>query len=104
MPTRGFAPDSWSPDLAERTASALGIPLGPSHWHVIGCARELWANRGLTPELAAVSSATGLETEAIKVLFPDPKRSLVAIAGVAEATGIPRRAGSKERMRPARRT
>ncbi len=104
MPAPGFALDAWSPDLAERIAAALGILLSPSHWHVIGCARELWANRGLTPELAAVSGATGLGTEAIKVLFPDPERSLIAIAGVAEATCIPRRAGSKKRMRPARRT
>lgn len=104
MPAPGIAWDAWSPDLAERSASALGILLSPSHWHVIGCARELWASRGRTPELTAVSSATGLGTEAINVLFPDAERSLVAIAGVAEAAGIQRRAGSKDRLRPARRT
>ena len=87
MSTRGFAPDSWSPDLAERTATALGIPLGPSHWHVIGCARELWASRERTPELTAVSLATGLSVKVLRVLFPEPERSLNSIAGVLGSSG-----------------
>lgn len=74
--------DAWTPDLAERTARELGMALRPSHWHVVGCARELWAARGIAPDLALLARTTGLSTEAIRSLFPDAEHTIAWIAGV----------------------
>jgi|JI10StandDraft_1071094.scaffolds.fasta_scaffold525310_2 sulfur relay (sulfurtransferase) DsrC/TusE family protein len=84
MATAEHLVDAWTPEIAERAAAALGIWLGPTHWQLIGCARELWASRGRMPELRTLARTTGLSLEAIERLFPDPERSLSRVAGTRE--------------------
>lgn len=74
--------DAWTPALAEREAAALGLTLGPAHWHVLGCARELRASRGAAPSLDTLARTTGLSLETIGALFRDPERDIVRIAGL----------------------
>lgn len=73
--------DAWTPEVAEQTARALGIVLRPAHWHVLGCARELWA-AGITPDLPRLARATGLMPEQVDALFPDATRTIETIAGL----------------------
>ncbi len=75
--------DRWTPDLAEQTARELGINLRPAHWHVLGCARELFAEHGMAPDLWVLGQATGLSPAALSALFPDAEHSIGWIAGVS---------------------
>lgn len=82
MHPRAVGSDVWTPELAERTARELGVVLRPSHWQVLAWARELFAARGRSPDLRALSRTTGLSVGAIRALFPDAERSIGRIAGV----------------------
>ncbi|MBI2391881.1 MAG: TusE/DsrC/DsvC family sulfur relay protein [Deltaproteobacteria bacterium] len=74
--------DAWTPALAEREAAALGVALGPAHWHVLGCARELRAAQGAVPSVEALARTTGLSLETIRALFHDPERDIARIGGL----------------------
>ena len=72
--------DEWTPERAERTAAGLGFVLGPEHWQIIGCMRELSAARGHPPDIATLAARVGVAARTIAEMFPGS--TLAALAGV----------------------
>lgn len=82
----GFLTDrsEWTPEIAEVIAREAGIAtLTPEHWKVIALCREDAARKGRSPGLARITDLTGLNTEALRALFPEGLGKLAArIAGL----------------------
>jgi sulfur relay (sulfurtransferase) DsrC/TusE family protein len=81
----GHANDEWTPDQATAVASSVGLTLGPSHWRVIGCARELWAMTRQPLDLELLAARLGCSVGEVAALFPrDAPNTLGLIAGIHE--------------------
>jgi sulfur relay (sulfurtransferase) DsrC/TusE family protein len=84
----GFLLDGldWTPEIAERIARECGLEaLGPRHWRVLLCCREVAAREGLVPDLAAVARSADLPLAELDRLFRH--RSLELLPKIA---GLPR--------------
>lgn len=89
-------PDTWTPDIGEARAHALGLILGPRHWQVICAAREEVASGRRAPSMKRLALRAGLALGDLLALFPPSPASIIAcIAGIAPTghAAPPRRAG-----------
>jgi tRNA 2-thiouridine synthesizing protein E len=66
-------PDRWTPDLAQRIATDLGIgPLGHAHRKVIDYLREHYLEFGTLPWETGVCKALDLHPDCLHALFGGP--------------------------------
>jgi sulfur relay (sulfurtransferase) DsrC/TusE family protein len=73
----------WSPEVAERVAQRAALVLGPLHWSVLGCAREIWASTGRAPSLAVIARCTGIPTSDLVTLFSTDTEAVIRrVAGI----------------------
>ena len=83
-PMLAAAERTWTPEVAESRARALGIEvLSERHWRVIAVCRELAAHDGFGPTVEQLASVTGLTIPQIASLFAGrPAELIPAIAGI----------------------
>ena len=73
----------WSPEVAEAIARRASLALGPAHWNVLGCARELWVTAGRAPGLARIAACTGTSAAELARLFTaDTEAVIWRVAGI----------------------
>ena len=80
--------DEWDEDLAKVLASNIDIDLSDDHWKVIKFVREDFKAQGETPTIRRVSTAGGVDTKQLFVLFPKkPAKKMAYIAGLPKPHG-----------------
>lgn len=91
LDAEGFLLDraAWSADFAAQMAAAHGIPtLTQAHWTILHYMRDQHAAQGKTPNIRAISTATGISTKEIYALFLKmPGITAARIAGVPKPVG-----------------
>lgn len=81
--------DTWTPEVSEARAHALGLTLGPRHWQVICAAREEYASGGRAPSMSRVALRSHLALEDLSALFPPAPAEIIArLAGIAGGGGL----------------
>ncbi len=80
--------DQWDPVIAGALATAIGVELTHDHWKVINFLREDFKENGVTPTLRRVSTAGGVDTKSLFILFPKkPAKKMSYIAGLPKPVG-----------------
>ncbi|SNY59426.1 TusE/DsrC/DsvC family sulfur relay protein [Paractinoplanes atraurantiacus] len=80
--------DEWDSDLAAYLAERIGIQLTDEHWKAITFLRQDYAEHGETATLRRVSTAGGVPTKQLFVLFPKkPAKKMAYIAGLPKPHG-----------------
>jgi tRNA 2-thiouridine synthesizing protein E len=81
-------PSQWDEAMGEELAKAIGIEMTDDHWKVIHFLREDFASQGETPTIRRVSSAGGVDTKQLFVLFPKkPAKKMAYVAGLPKPHG-----------------
>ncbi|MBW2463523.1 MAG: TusE/DsrC/DsvC family sulfur relay protein [Deltaproteobacteria bacterium] len=81
-------PNTWTPELAGKIASGLGITLTEEHMHVLEWVRDDYASSGASPNVRRVATGSGAGTQNMYKLFPPtPGKSCAMIAGVPKPVG-----------------
>ena len=80
--------DEWDEDLAKILAANINVDLTDEHWTAIKFAREDYKAQGETPTIRRVSTAGGIDTKQLFVLFPKkPAKKMAYIAGLPKPHG-----------------
>jgi TusE/DsrC/DsvC family sulfur relay protein len=80
--------DQWDEDMGTALASAIGVDMTDDHWKVIRFLREDFKAQGETPTIRRVSTAGGVDTKQLFVLFPKkPAKKMAYIAGLPKPHG-----------------
>ncbi len=81
-------PNTWTPELAGKIASGLGITLTEEHMHVLEWVRDDYASSGASPNVRRVATGSGAGTQNMYKLFPPtPGKNCAMIAGVPKPVG-----------------
>jgi tRNA 2-thiouridine synthesizing protein E len=81
-------PSTWTPELADDLAAALGVALGPAQRRVITFARDDYAKTGVSPNIRRITLELGVTTKDLYALFPKaPGRTIAKIAGLPKPAG-----------------
>jgi tRNA 2-thiouridine synthesizing protein E len=82
-------PNEWNKEIAAAIAAEEGIAeLIPAHWKVIDFCRQDAAGSGKAPTLRRISTAAGVSTKELFVLFPKgPAKKVARIAGLGKPEG-----------------
>jgi TusE/DsrC/DsvC family sulfur relay protein len=81
-------PSQWDEAMGAELAKAIGIEMTDDHWRVIRFLREDFATQGETPTIRRVSSAGGIDTKQLFVLFPKkPAKKMAYVAGLPKPHG-----------------
>lgn len=82
-------PQTWDEAFAQQMAQRSGIEqLGPEHWQIINFMRGQYLEHGKTPNIRAVTSATGVATKQLYALFlKAPGVTAARVAGVPKPVG-----------------
>ena len=80
--------DEWDEEMGKALAAAIGIDMTDEHWKVIRFLREDFKAQGATPTIRRVSTAGGVDTKTLFVLFPKkPAKKMAYIAGLPKPAG-----------------
>jgi tRNA 2-thiouridine synthesizing protein E len=80
--------DEWDEGTAAALAAAIGVDMTDEHWKVIRFLREDFKAQGVTPTIRRVSTAGGVDTKQLFVLFPKkPAKKMAYIAGLPKPAG-----------------
>ncbi|MHB1165011.1 MAG: TusE/DsrC/DsvC family sulfur relay protein [Candidatus Nanopelagicales bacterium] len=80
--------DQWDEGVGQALATAIGIDLTDDHWRVIRFLREDFKAQGQTPTIRRVSTAGGIDTKQLFMLFPKkPAKKMAYIAGLPKPLG-----------------
>ena len=80
--------DQWDEGVGQALAAAIGIDLTDDHWRVIRFLREDFKVQGQTPTIRRVSTAGGIDTKQLFVLFPKkPAKKMAYVAGLPKPLG-----------------
>lgn len=83
-------PAEWTREIGEAIAAEEGIAeLTPAHWKVIEfCRQDAAASGGKAPTLRRITSAAGVSTKDLFVLFPKgPAKKVARVAGLGKPEG-----------------
>ena len=80
--------DEWDEALAAELANNIGVEMTDEHWAVIRFLRDDFKSQGETPTIRRVSTAGGVDTKQLFVLFPKkPAKKMAYIAGLPKPAG-----------------
>ncbi|MHB1210707.1 MAG: TusE/DsrC/DsvC family sulfur relay protein [Candidatus Nanopelagicales bacterium] len=80
--------DQWDEGVGQALAAAIGIDLTDDHWRVIRFLRADFKVQGQTPTIRRVSTAGGIDTKQLFVLFPKkPAKKMAYVAGLPKPLG-----------------
>ena len=80
--------DQWDKEIGGALATAIGVDMTDAHWKVIDFLREDFQEKGETPTIRRVSTAGGVDTKTLFLLFPKkPAKKMSYIAGLPKPHG-----------------
>jgi len=80
--------DQWDKEIGSALATAIGVDMTDAHWKVIVFLRESFQEKGETPTIRRVSTAGGVDTKTLFLLFPKkPAKKMSYIAGLPKPHG-----------------
>jgi tRNA 2-thiouridine synthesizing protein E len=80
--------DEWDEATGTALATAIGVDMTDEHWKAIRFLREDFKVKGETPTIRRVSTAGGIDTKTLFVLFPKkPAKKMAYIAGLPKPHG-----------------
>jgi len=80
--------DQWDKEIGSALATAIGVDMTDAHWKVIDFLREDFQEKGETPTIRRVSTAGGVDTKTLFLLFPKkPAKKMSYIAGLPKPHG-----------------
>ena len=80
--------DQWDKEIGSALATAIGVDMTDAHWKVIDFLREDFKVKGETPTIRRVSTAGGVDTKTLFLLFPKkPAKKMSYIAGLPKPHG-----------------
>ena len=80
--------DQWDEDMGTALAEAIGVEMTDEHWKAIRFLRDDFKAQGETPTIRRVSTAGGIDTKQLFVLFPKkPAKKMAYIAGLPKPHG-----------------
>lgn len=80
--------DQWDRSVGSALAEAIGVDMTDEHWAIIQFLRDDFKTQGETPTIRRVSSAGGVDTKRLFVLFPKkPAKKMAYIAGLPKPHG-----------------
>ena len=80
--------DQWVKEIGSALATAIGVDMTDDHWKVIDFLREDFQEKGETPTIRRVSTAGGVDTKTLFLLFPKkPAKKMSYIAGLPKPHG-----------------
>ena len=78
----------WDKEIGSALATAIGVDMTDAHWKVIDFLREDFQEKGETPTIRRVSTAGGVDTKTLFLLFPKkPAKKMSYIAGLPKPHG-----------------
>lgn len=81
-------PSTWTEELAEQVAQALGIALTEEHWAVLRWARADYLDQGASPNVRRVAAGSQVGIRRMYELFPrTPGKTTAMIAGIPKPVG-----------------
>ena len=81
-------PAEWDEQLAKSLAAQIGLDLTDEHWEAIRFLRKDYVEQGETPTLRRISTAGGIPTKQLFVLFPQkPAKKLAYVSGLPKPHG-----------------
>ena len=82
-------PSEWTREIAVEIAREEGIPeLTAAHWKVIEFCRQDASSSGKAPTLRRITTAAGVTTKEMFVLFPKgPAKKVARVAGLGKPEG-----------------
>jgi len=81
-------PAEWDEQLAKSLAAQIGLDLTDEHWEAIRFLRKDFFEQGETPTLRRISTAGGIPTKQLFVLFPQkPAKKLAYVSGLPKPHG-----------------
>ena len=81
-------PAEWDEQLATSLAAQIGLDLSDQHWEAIRFLRKDYFDQGETPTLRRISTAGGIPTKQLFVLFPQkPAKKLAYVSGLPKPHG-----------------
>jgi len=81
-------PAEWDEQLAKSLAAQIGLDLTDEHWEAIRFLRKDYFEQGETPTLRRISTAGGIPTKQLFVLFPQkPAKKLAYVSGLPKPHG-----------------
>ena len=80
--------DEWDESMGAALATAIGVDMTDEHWKAIRFLRDDFKSQGVTPTIRRVSTAGGIDTKQLFVLFPKkPAKKMAYIAGLPKPAG-----------------
>ncbi len=80
--------DQWDQTIGSALAEAIGVDMTDEHWEIITFLRDDFKAQGETATIRRVSSAGGVDTKRLFVLFPKkPAKKMAYIAGLPKPHG-----------------